>query len=303
MLRRLLLAAVLVVSALPAVAENRVTLGWGRIFTNDQIGDGQDRWRSGSYSFSRLRGPAWHGHEAARFGEVLELRGHAAVVAPANLTAPNPADRRYAGVLSLGLVSHFGWKGAEVALGTELALTGPQSGIGRFQDWFHGLMGMVPPSPAVLAGQIGNRAYPGLTAEIGREVMLGQARLRPFAEARVGVETLVRVGADLSIGGAGQGALMLRDVTTGQRYRGIAGTRAPGFGLSLGGDVARVLDSALLPAGGGVQAKDLRYRLRAGLRWQGRHGEVAYGVNYLSPEFTGQPEGQVVGALSLNLRF
>jgi hypothetical protein len=302
MVKGLLLAAFCALTAGTAQAEDRVTLGWGRIFTNDQIGDGEDRWRTGSYSASRVRGTSWRGLEALAPGDLWELRGHAEVIAPANLTVPNPADRRYAGVMSLGLHSHFGWQGTEVALGGELAMTGPATGIGTFQEWFHGLGGMVPPSPAVLNAQIGNKVYPGLVAEIGRSFGAGQVAARPFAEARVGVESLLRVGADITIGQLGRDDLMLRDVTTGQRYRAVEGTRDEGMSLVLGGDLTRVLDTALLPTGG-VAAEDNRYRLRAGVHWQGRKAATYYGVSYLSPEFTGQPEGQLVGAVSLNLRF
>jgi hypothetical protein len=163
---------------------------------------------------------------------------------------------------------------------------------------------MVPPSAAVLDGQIGNRLHPGLTAEIGRSLALGNAvQLRPFAEARLSVESLVRMGGDITIGRFGQGGLLLRDTTTGQRYRGIEGTRSEGFSLTLGGDLAHVFDSALLPSGGAVTAETDRYRLRAGLQWQGKRASTFYGVSYLSREFVQQPEGQLVGALSLNLRF
>jgi hypothetical protein len=233
------LAALPMMAGSAATADERVTLGWGRIFTNDQIGDGKDRWRTGSYTVSRLRGPSWQGHAAHGFGDILELRGHAGVIAPSNLTSPAANDRRYAGVLSFGLNTHFGWQGAEVNLGAELALTGPRSGIGSFQKWFHNQAGMVPPSSAVLDAQIGNRLHPGLNAEIGRSLALGDAvHLRPFAEARLGVESLVRVGGDITIGRFGQGGLLLRDVTTGQRYRGIEGTRSEGLSLTLGGDLA-----------------------------------------------------------------
>jgi len=298
------LAALPVLLGAPAVAEERVTLGWGRIFTNDQIGDGKDRWRTGSYTVSRVRGPSWQGHAGHGFGDILELRGHAGVIAPANLTTPAANDRRYAGVLSFGVNTHFGWQGSEVALGAELELTGPRNGIGSFQSWFHDKAGMVPPSAAVLDAQIGSRLHPGLNGEIGRSFALGEGIVaRPFAEARLGVESLVRLGGDITIGRFGEGGLMLRDVTTGQRYRGIEGTRTEGFSLTLGGDVAHVLDTALLPSGGTVSAEKDRYRLRAGLHWQGERASTFYGITYLSREFVQQPEGQLVGALSLNLRF
>jgi hypothetical protein len=298
------LAAAPMLAGSIATAEERVTLGWGRIFTNDFLGDGNDRWRTGSYTVSRVRGPSWQGHAAHGLGDILELRGHGGVISPSNLTTPAANDRRYAGVLSLGLNTHFGWRQAEVDLGAELALTGPRSGIGSFQKWFHNQANIVPPSAAVLDAQIGNRLHPGLNAEIGRSFGLGDAvQLRPFAEARMGVENFWRMGGDITIGRFGQGGLLLRDVTTGQRYRGIEGTRSEGVSLTLGGDVTHVFDSALLPSGGNVTAEKDRYRLRAGLHWQGKRSSAFYGVSYLSREFVDQPEGQLVGALSLSLQF
>lgn len=304
MLKNFVMAAVLLAGTSMACAEERVTLGWGRIFTNDLIGDAGDRWRTGSYTVSRVRGPSWSGYDGLAFGDLLELRGHAAAVTPASLSAPAPIDRRYAGVMSLGLNSHFGWKGAEVALGAELALTGPQTGVSSFQKWFHDLAGFSPPSAAVLNAQIGNKMHPGLNAELGRSFALGgSVQARPFVEARVGLETLVRIGGDITIGQLGRDDLMLRDVSTGHRYRGVEGNRDEGLSLTLGGDVAQVFDTALLPDGGAAVASDTRYRLRAGLHWQGKRAAAFYGVSYLSKEFETQPEGQLVGALSLNLRF
>lgn len=305
MLKRLLLAAALVAAGIvPALAEGRVTLGWGRMFSNDQIGDGNDRWRSGSYSVSRVRGLSWQGQLPSQFGEILEFRGHSGIVAPSNLITPAARDRRYAGILSFGLHSHFDWKGAEVALGGDLVFTGNQTGVGGFQNWIHDRMGISGPSNAVLDNQIGNAVYPTLVAEMGRTYALGEiARVRPFVEARAGVESLLRIGGDITIGDLGRDDLMLRDVTTGQRYRAVEGDRDEGFSLTLGGDMARVFDSALLPDAGAVTLGDDRYRLRAGVHWQGKKAAAFYGVSYLSPEFDEQAKGQTVGALSLNLRF
>lgn len=308
-LRAGLAVALVLGAAGGTVAEERVTLGWGRLFTNDLIGDGKDRWRTGSYTVSRVRGPAWSGPEGGGldgvgFGQIVEMRAHAAAISPASLTVPVAGDRRYAGVLSLGLASHFGWQGAQVALGAEMALTGPQTGVGSFQRRAHRLTGMLPPSAAVLAAQIGNRLHPGVNAEIGRDLALGgESRLRPYIEARAGLETLLRVGADVTFGQLGQDDLMLRDSGTGVRFRAVEGTRTEGISLTLGGDVARVFDTALLPAGGAAVASDSRYRVRAGVHWQGTRAAAFYGLTYLSPEFEAQPEGQLVGALSLNLRF
>ncbi len=303
MVKRLLLAAVLVLQgSVAATAQDRVTLGWGRMFTNDAIGDGKDRWLSGTYSVSRLRGPAWNGVLPEMPGEVLELRGFSAIIAPSSLALPAVQDRRYAGILSFGVHTHFAWAGNEVALGGDLVLTGPQNGVGRFQKWTHNMLGLQ--EPLVLEDQIGNAVYPSLVAEVGRAISLGGlGQVRPFVEVRAGLETMVRVGGDLTLGRFGKDALLLRDPATGQRYRGIEGARDKGLSLTLGGDLARVFDSALLPAGEAATMSEERLRLRAGLQWQGERASTFYGVTYLSPEFDEQPEGQVVGALSLALRF
>lgn len=303
MIKALLAATAFVMAlAAPAVAEPRVTLGWGRMFTNDALGDGRDRWRTGSYTVSRLRGTSWSGDLPSTPGEILEFRLRADTIAPANLTRPDPLDRRYAGALSLGLHTHFAWQTAEVSLGADLVLTGPQTGIGGFQSFVHNILGL--DRPRVLDDQIGNAIYPSIVAEAGRSFDFGDSvRVRPFVEARAGVETLLRVGGDVVIGQFGRSDLMLRDVTTGMRYRGVQGGPVQGFALILGADTARVFDSAFLPAGGAVTMADRRDRLRAGVNWQGKRTTVFYGVTYLSPEFDEQEEGQVLGALNLNLRF
>ena len=298
-----LLATVLVATALtqPAMAEPRQTLGWGRMFDNDLIGDGKDRWNSGSYTVSVVRGREWSGILPARFGEILEFRFAGGTKVPANLEFPAADDRRYVAPLSLGLYTHFDWRGFETSLGADLVLTGPQTGIGSFQSWLHGVLNVPKPD---LGDQIGNAAHPTLQAEIGRRIALSDTvTMRPFVAAQAGVETYVRAGGDLVVGSFGKGALMLRDDVTGQRYRAINGAHIPAMSFTLGGDVARVFDSAYLPSGGAAVASDTRTRIRAGVQWQGEKASAFYGITYLSPEFDSQPEGQVVGSLNVNLRF
>lgn len=287
-----------------ALAQERVTLGWGRMFSNDGIGDTKDRWRTGAYTISRLRGPSWSGELPAGFGEILELRLRTEMIAPANLSNPAAGDRRYAGLVTLGLHTHFDWQGIETSLGTDLTFSGPQTGIGRFQSALHDLLDTTSPDPA-LDNQIADGVHPTLVVELGRSIALGgQGTIRPFAEAQAGLETFVRVGADLSFGGYTQGALMLREQTTGQRYRGVRGDVVPGFTFTLGGDIAKVFESDLLPEGGAADLAEERSRLRAGLAWQGDHGgAVFYGLTWLSKEYEGQPEGQVLGSLNFNLSF
>lgn len=290
----------LIAAPLSALAEDRVTLGWGRLFDNDALGDMHDRWHTGSYTVSAIRGTSWSGVLPDRLGEVLEWRLRADTVAPSNLANPAPGDRRYAGTLSMGLHSQANWLGMEVNLGADLIAIGPQTGISGFQKWVHDAVGMDKPDTS---DQIGNEIRPTVSGEIGRSFALSDGMtIRPFLAAQAGAETLVRAGGDIVIGQFGTQSLMLRDDVTGQRYRGVAGKLAEGMSFTLGGDLAHVYSSAYLPESGPAE-KDSRTRLRAGVQWQGHAASVFYGVTYLSPEFEGQPEGQVVGSLNVNLRF
>jgi hypothetical protein len=308
-MRKALLAALaaLLIGSTPAVAQtgalDRGTLGFGRFFSNDALGDGRDRWRTGSYAVSLLRGPGWSYELPATFGEILEYRLRSEIIAPANLSAPAAGDRRYVGALSLGMHTHFALAGAEARLGFDVVVTGRQTGVGQLQRRIHRLLGLKSPAPA-LANQIGNAFHPTISGEIGRSFQLSdRARFRPFIEAQAGVETYLRVGGDLTFGGFGEGALMLRDQVTGQRYAGIAGLDGAGTSFTLGADVAHVSDSAYLPSGGAAVLEDNRARLRAGLHWRGEKSEVFYGLTHLSREFKGQPSAQTVGSLRLRVRF
>lgn len=300
-IRRFLAAVLLCGLAGPVVAEERVTLGWGRMFTNDALGDMKDRWRTGSYTLSRVRGPSWSGELPESFGEILEFRVRAEIITPESLTTAAPGDRRYAGVLTLGMHSHFQTAGLETSLGLDIAVTGRQSGISRMQDVLHDLLDMT--RPRVAANQIGNGFHPTLVLETGRGFQIGRTTIRPFAEAQAGLETFVRGGLDLSFGTYGRGALMIREHTTGQRYRAVPGSPEPGLTFTLGGDVARVFDSELLPEGGAAVLDDTRERLRAGIAWQGDRSSVLFGLTWLGKEFEGQRDTQMVGSINLQLNF
>ena len=291
-------------SASGLAAGERQKLGYGRLFTNDLIGDGDDRWRTGSVASSRVWGPEWTGRAPARFGEVLELRFGGAIIAPENLRAPAAGDRPYAGALSLGLHTPFTAAGLDMSVGADLVFVGPQTGLDDFQRALHDLLNSPQPSSVLTAGQVGNGIHPTLVAEAGRDLALGnRVRLRPFVEGRLGIETLARVGADLSIGRVTEGELLVRDPVTGQRYRVVRGGRA-GVEFLLGADFTYVEDSAYFPSASGVIATDTRARLRMGLNWQSRQGYgLFYGLTWLDKEFETQRESQVVGSLRLQFTF
>ncbi len=291
-------------SANPVAAQERETLGYGRLFTNDFFGDNDDRWRSGSYAFSIVRGTEWEGRAPTAPGAILEYRLRTEVIAPEALNGRGSSDRPYVGAVSFGLHTHFARGGTNISTGVDLVAVGPQTGIIDVQDWFHDLVSAPNVSSAVRSNQVSNAVYPTALAEISYPVSIGEnATLRPFVEAQYGVEDYVRVGADIVIGQMLQNDLWLRDSPSGQLYTGVE-SGEPGTGFTFGADYAYVDDSEYFPASFGTVLEDERFRARAGVHWRFGDGiSYFYGVTYLSEEFVGQSEGQVVGSLKLNFNF
>ncbi|MEO0566618.1 MAG: lipid A-modifier LpxR family protein [Pseudomonadota bacterium] len=288
---------------MPAKAQDtpKVDVGW--LATNDLFVGPEDRWRTGSLSYSLTFGLPDSGPAPAQFGRVIELRFGGEVIAPESLANAAPDDRPFAGVLSLGLHTHFQRTVADFSVGLDLVFTGPQTGLDDFQENIHEIVNAAIISDATRANQIGDDFNPTLVVEAGRIFLVGDnARLRPFVEGRWGLETLVRVGFDLSIGGFGHGVLA-RDPFTGQRYE-LSAQDFRGWSLVIGGDIANVRDSELLPSSSGVQLNSTRTRLRAGLNYQWNSGSALfYGVTWLDEEFATQDEGQFVGSVRLRLKF
>lgn len=291
--------------ATQAAAEGRGKLGYGLLLTNDVLGDTRDRWRTGSFASSLVLGPVGRQGLPDRFGSVLEIRFNGEVIGPENLATPAPLDRRYAQALSLGLHTHFQRGAVEYALGGDLVFTGPMVGLDHVQEAMHDVLGGRDASPAVKAAQVGNGVHPTLVFEMGRSFEIGRkARLRPFVEARAGVETLARVGADLTIGEFGANGLLIRAPDTGQRFVAADGGAQPGLSLLLGADIAHVANSAFLADAGPVRLEETRSRARAGLQLRMRGGSsLFYGLTWLDKEFASQREAQVVGSLQLRVKF
>jgi hypothetical protein len=302
------LAAALALAA-PAMAEKPGGwgyLGWSSLINNDRIGDGDDRWQSGGSSYSFFFGPEGLAEAPAQWGRLLELRSRFQVISPDNYTAPAAWDRRAAGVITTTLNAHVEQRGFELSAGAGFAFTGPQTGLIRFQNFIHRLTPVNDPMvpDAVQAAQIADAIYPTLQGEAARRFRLSDhATLRPFVEAQVGVESLARVGADLFIGPAFDGGVLVRDGTSGFAYRGLGAGARPSVSLVIGADTARVFSSALLPAADGYRLTPMRHRVRAGMMIEGERLTLFQGIAWLGPEFAAQPKGQVTGVFQIRLRF
>lgn len=287
-------------------AQDRAWIGTGRIFSNDYLGDGRDRWRTGSYSYSHLRGPAPFTGLTDDIGSVIEYRFRSEIFAPlSNSTAPG--DRPYVGALSLGIATHFGSAPWQHRIGAEVTAIGPQTGLSDAQSSFHDRFDL--PGPFFTDQQLADDILFTATAETAYQWQISpQLSVRPFIAADYGAEDILRVGADMRIGAFGHNALALRDTATGQVHPATSGEPGAGEngGLAFlaGADFAFVAQSAYLPADQGYAVEDTRSRLRLGVEYQTAGGtSLFYGVTYLSPEFVGQPKGQVVGSLRLNFNF
>lgn len=280
-------------------------VGTVQIFSNDWfgtlIGDRFDRWRTGAYQVSGFRGRSeWDGALPYAPFELIEFRFRGEIIAPDNLAAPAPGDRLYAPTLYFGAATHFDYRGLEVSAGADVALTGEQTGLMSLHDRIHRTFGG---SDVDLSNyMIEDGIYLNATVEAARTLDVGRATLRPFVEAQAGVETFVRAGADLRFGRYDPTSFLIRDATTGQRVVGISGGSVGGFSFTLGGDVAYVHNSVLLPSTG-PDHEELRYRLRGGVAQGWGIVDFFYGVTYLSEEFEGQGEGQLEGTVSLILQF
>jgi len=301
----LVLALAGLFAAVPAAqaetSANRA-LGFGHFLDNDLLGDGGDRWQSGSYTLSWLRGAHWDGVLPTSPFEIFEYRLSGAVIAPSRLRNPPPGDRRYAGKSEFALHTQYApAPGLEADLGLGLVWVGPSNGISDIQRALHKLLN--GPTPTVADDQLPDHLYPMASVELARPVSFGSgAELRPFVEARAGDETFLRAGADLAFGNRERGALWLRDAVTGQRYVGIGGEGAQRTSFVVGADMAHIFDSGYFPAGG-PQAETTRSRVRAGVQTRLGAVGVFYGATWLSKEFVGQPEGQVVGSMRLRMEF
>lgn len=286
----------------PIEAGPREKLGYGRLMTNDYFGDGKDRWRTGSWTSSRVWGSDWTGDVPATFGDLIELRLSSEIIAPDNLGRPAAADRRYVGALTIGAHTHFEWQGLDAALGADLVLTGSGTGLGSFQRTIHKILGVRQPSSGTLDNQI-TGLFPTVVAEIGRDLSVTpNVNIRPFLEGRAGAETMVRAGFDLTFGSVGRDELLVRESVTGHRYRVVKNEDVTGFSLLVGADIAHVASSEYLPDDG-YQLINSRDRLRAGVQWQGERASAFYGLTYLGEEFEAQTDGQLVGSISINLSF
>ncbi len=285
-----------------AQAAPRFLLGESVTHTNDIIGDGKDRWRTATVDISYLYGPQNMATLPARFGTFIEVRVRGEMINPEFVALPYPPDDRpYVGVLSFGVASHMRRQNTEQSLGFDMVMIGPSTGVSGLQNWVHSFQN--PINPQIIRDQLPDALYPTISYEYAKVYTVGPASLRPFADLQIGVETYARAGVDLTLARAPAQGVRLRNNLTGQRVPALNPDGGRQFSLGVGADIAYVVSSAYLPASSGVSLSRFRARLRAGAFYQSQKFDLFYGASWLSPEFTTQREGQIIGAFSLGVRF
>ncbi|MGC8201880.1 lipid A-modifier LpxR family protein [Aliiroseovarius sp. PTFE2010] len=299
-----ILVALMCAAAGPGAAGDRTALGMGALFSNDSIVDGQDRWRTGAVQYSYVIGRAWDGRLPEHIGDIVEFRFGAEIIAPSNLVAPAPApaDRRFVGAVTFGVHSHWRKRNTELMLGGGATFTGSHTHLDDLQREFHRIAGFPVAGP--LVDQIANAVYPRAEFEAGQLLQVsGTTLMRPFVALEAGPETFARAGVDVHLKGLGAGDMLVRDSTTGQLYRATHKAPRPRLGFTVGGDVARVVQSRYLRADDGHELTPLRSRVRAGMHFRSVGADGFAGVSFLGREFERQREGQLVGSVRFRINF
>ena len=273
------------------------------MITNDFFGDGEDRWRTGSIDVSLTFGGDDQRILPTKAWQRYQVRVRAEIIAPHNLVTPSATGRQYAGVLGLGLFTHFQKKEYDIYYGGELVFVGENTGVGSFQKNFHEALAIAPPSAAILGNQLPNAVYPTLHAGISKSWRGEKSLIRPFAEVQAGVETFVRVGTDAIFGSAMINDFLLRDSVSGQLVNHAKADNSIGFAFLVGADAAYIADSNYLPNSGATKFKEFRPRVRAGVVYETHKFDMFYGLTWLGKEFEAQPDSQLIGSLNLRMHF
>ncbi|MDH3665971.1 MAG: lipid A deacylase LpxR family protein [Paracoccaceae bacterium] len=303
------------------------TLVW-----NDGLGDGQDRWKTGGLSQSVILPESSLGsvHWIDDQASALEVTLRALLMTPDNTAAAvaDGDDRAFAQYAGAGVFlrtfsqpatapGDFGIQGLLIQtddrVGIELGWQGDPLPLFEIQEAFHGMTG-AGGGRGNPANSIGGEPLVNLEARrTWRLLAEGPGRdveFAPFLQTSLGMrENSLRVGGDFFVGSALEGRIWGSDPATGAAFSQASMPR-PGTNWTLfaGGDLGYIasdafLDGGVTADGPSVERRDLVGRARAGILVE--HGRVGLGfsLNWLGREFESQPEGQLVGALQVRVRF
>ena len=302
--------------------ESRDVMAEGAIW-NDRIGDGKDRYKTGGMTQS------WVFPETLFLDERLlpdrvsafELQGRGFIATPDNTQAGGAAnDRPFAQYVGVGAY-HRSWgrparfsdrtTGAlETRAGVEIGWQGDPLPLFDIQDALHGdTQVSLSPGNTIDGEFLVNLELEGVYRHQTSTRFL-DLDIAPFVRVSTGMrENSLRAGADVILGSSLSARTWNHEPAIGALLPGGSRRRpGPGWALWVGGDAGYVLTDAFLDGGFAangpkVDREDMTYRLRAGLMFEFDPVAIVYSANWLSPEFSSQPEGQVIGAVSIKYRF
>ena len=285
--------------ALPAAMASAQTSS--SFLTNDYLGDGHDRWRSGGYTKFFSYEPS------AEWDASIDIRMRSEILSPWGSTEqPANQDRPYAGMLGFGLFLNDYWGPVDYNVGAEALFAGDRTGVQKFQDAFHETFGLDGYTPQAGHDKLENDATGMISVEMARKYTVGDVgAVRPFVMGKFGYEDLLRVGVDVMIGGYGSADRYVRDPISGflQPSSAQRADAMTGVSLLAGIDYSFVGNDYLITDGGSVDFQSGRTRSRLGIQAGLGPMSVFYGATHLSEEFQGQVEGQTVGTLSVEFNF
>lgn len=295
------------------------------ILWNDGIGDGKDQYKTGGMTQSFLIPESVFSTDGWVPGaaSALEIQGRGFIATPENTAAPVAGDRPFSQYVGIGAyLRTFSdaepagpnrWLTTENRIGIELGLQGEPLPLFEIQEALHGMTGMgrmAMTSNNTLPTEVLVNLDAKRTWRYHLDFSNHDFEFAPYAMGSIGMrETSLRAGFDLIIGSALTARTWNHDQAIGALIPGGSAQRN-GFNWTLwaGADAGVVLADALLDggfagSGPGVQREQATVRARAGLMLEYDNLALTYSATYLSPEFSAQSEGQVIGAVSVKVRF
>ena len=338
MFMRSLIASTLIAAfALPAHANDRDiddTFTWisetqdiqaEGIIWNDRFGDGKDRYKTGGMTQSwllpesvLLDEPLFTGHAVA-----LELQGRGFIATPNNTSAPTTSDRPFAQYVGVGgFLRTFGapsfvnpriTQSIEHRVGVEIGFQGEPLPLFEIQEALHGATGagaMAMTSANTLDSEVLVNLEAKRTYRYHMDLGETEIDVAPYTMGSFGMrENSVRIGTDVVVGSSLSARTWNHDPAIGAL---IPGGSKPRDGVNwmswIGGDLGYVASDAFLDggfdgSGPSVNREEITARVRAGVMAEYDNFAVSYSVSWLSPEFTAQAEGQLIGAFQIKYRF
>lgn len=269
-------------------------------FVNDFIGDGHDRWHTGSYQKSYYS----QGYQLG-WVDGIELRSRSQIVTPWSPSKQKDGDRPYSTAIGVGGFAHGHLAGFETRIGGEVILLGDGTGLETLQRTIHDGMGMgnsFDPNRSDI-DQVDNGLTSRFDIEIARTLRTSEfSMIRPYTEVTFGGDQYNTIGTDVIIGPLASASIWTRDVVTGRLLTPQV-NEIRGVSIVAGLDARSARSSIHLPEGARVNIEPMQFRARIGMQSSSSFANIFIGQARLSEDFVGQTDSQRVGMLSISFSF